>query len=61
MCPSSGEADVEDNCTSKYCFVDDGNESLGRCNSIAWSNEDRIVCDVEEKCDVSIFSVAAAE
>jgi len=32
MCLSSGEADVEDNFSSKDCGIDDGNESLGRFN-----------------------------
>ena len=50
MCPSSGEADVEDNCSSKDCGVDDGNGSLSKCNSTACSNEDHIVRDVEGMC-----------
>ena len=61
MCPSSGEADVEDNCSSKDCDIDDGNESLGKFNSIARSNEDHTVRDVEGKCGVSILSVAATD
>ena len=61
MCPSSGEADVEDNCSSKDCGIDDGNESLGKFNSIECNNEDRVVRDVEGKCGVSILSVAATD
>ena len=60
-CPSSGEADVEDNCSSKDCDIDDGNESLGKFNSIARSNEDHTVRDVEGKCGVSILPVAATD
>ena len=59
-CPSSGEAD-EDNCSSKDCAIDDGNESLGKFNSNARSNEDHIVRDVEGKCGISILSVAATD
>jgi len=61
MCPSSGEADVEDNCSSKDCGIDDGNESLSNCNSNVCSNEDHIVRDVEGKCGVSILSVTATD
>jgi len=28
MCPSSGKADVEDNCSSKDCDIDDGKSHL---------------------------------
>jgi len=55
MCASSGEADVEDNCSSKDCGIDDGNESLGRFNYIASSNEEHTVRDDEGKCRVSII------
>jgi len=55
MCPSSGEADVEGNCSGKDCGTDDGNESLGRFNYIACSNEEHTVGDVEGKCRVSII------
>jgi hypothetical protein len=61
MCPSSGEADVEDNCSSKDCRINDGNESLSRCNSIACSNEDHVVRDVEEKGGVSVLSVLSTD
>ena len=61
MCPSSGEADVEGNCSGKDCGTDDGNESLGRFNYIACSNEEHTVGDVEGKCGLSILSVAAAD
>jgi hypothetical protein len=61
VCPSSGLTDVEDNCSSKDCDMDDGNESLGRFNSIACSSEDHTVRDVEGKCSVTIFSVAATD
>ena len=60
-CPSSGEADVDDNCNSKDCGIDDRIESLGKFNSIARSNEDHTVRDVEGKCGVSILSVAATD
>jgi len=60
-CPSSGEADVEDNCSSKDCGIDDGNESLDKFNSIARINEDHTVRDVGVKCGVSILSVAATD
>jgi hypothetical protein len=59
--PSSDKADVEDYCSSKDCDVDDGNESLGRFNSIACNDEDHIVRDVEGKCGLSILSVAATD
>jgi len=55
MCPFSSEADVGDNCSSKDCGIDDGNESLGRFNYIACSNEEHTVHDVEGKCRVSII------
>jgi len=42
--PSSSEADVEDNCSSKG-----GNVSLGRCNFIACRNEDHTFRDAEAK------------
>ena len=61
MFPSSGEVDVEDNCSSKDCSIDDGNESLGRFNYIACSNEEHTVRDIERICGVSILSVAAAD
>ena len=61
MCPSSGKADVEDNCSSKNCGIDYGNESLGRFNSIACRNKDHTGRDVEGKCGVSISSVAATD
>jgi hypothetical protein len=61
MCPSSGKADVEDNCSSKDCGIDDGNKSFRKCNSIACSNEDHIVRDVEGNCCVGILSVAATD
>jgi len=61
VCPSSGEAHAEDNCTNKECGIDDGNGSLCKCNSIACSNEDHLVRDVQGKCGVSILSVAATE
>jgi hypothetical protein len=54
MCPSSGEADVEDNRSSKDCSIDDGNGSLSKYNSTACSNEDHIVRDVEGTCGVNI-------
>jgi len=60
-CPSSGEADVEDNYSNKDCGVDDGNESLGKFNSVACSNEDHTVRDVEGKCGVCILSDAATD
>jgi hypothetical protein len=60
MCPSSDRADVEDNCSSKDCSIDDGNKSLSKCNSIACSNKDHIVSD-EGECGVSILSVAATD
>ena len=59
LCPSSGKAD-EDYCSSKDCCIDDGNKSLSKCNSIACSNEDHIVHDVEGKC-VFILSVVATD
>ena len=59
MCPSSGKADFEDNCSSKHCGID--YESLGRFNCIACSNEDHTVRDVEGKSGVSILSVAATD
>jgi len=37
------------------------NESLGKYNSIACSNEDHTVRDVEGECGVSILSVAATD
>jgi len=46
-CPSSGEADVEDNCSSKDCGIDDENETLDTFNAIARGNEDHTVRDVE--------------
>jgi hypothetical protein len=61
MCPSSDRADVEENCSSEDCSIDDGNESLNKCNSIACSDEDHIVCDGEGKCGVSILSVAVTD
>jgi len=60
-CPSSGEADIEDNFSSKDCGIDDRIESLGKVNSIARSNEDHVVRDVEGKCGVSTLSVAATD
>ena len=30
VCPSSGEAEVEDNCSSKDCGIDDGNTVYSR-------------------------------
>jgi hypothetical protein len=61
MCPSSGKADVEDNCSNKDCGVDDRNESSGKCNSIACSNEEHSACDVEGNCGVGILLVAATD
>ena len=61
MCPSSGEADVEENCSSKYCGIDDENESLSKCNSIVCSDEDHIVRGAEDKCGVSILAVASTD
>ena len=61
MCPFSGEADVEDNCSSKDCGIDDRNKSLGKFYSVACSNEDHTVPDVEGECSVSILSVAATD
>jgi hypothetical protein len=61
MCSSRGEADVEHNFSSKYCGIDDGNESFSKCNAIACSNEDHIVRDGEGKCGVSILTVAATD
>jgi hypothetical protein len=61
MCQSRDRADVEDNCSSKDCSIDDGNGLLSKCNFIACSNEDHIVRDVEGKCGVSILSVAATD
>jgi hypothetical protein len=59
-CQSSERADVEDNCSSKDCSIDYGNESLSKCNFIACSSEDHIVRDVEGEY-VRILSVAATD
>jgi hypothetical protein len=61
MCPSSDRADAEENCSSEDCSMNDGNESLNKCNSIACSDEDHIVRDSEGECGVSILSVAATD
>ena len=50
MCLSSGKTDVEDNCISKDCDIDYGNESVSKCDSIACNNEDHVVRDVELWC-----------
>jgi uncharacterized low-complexity protein len=60
LCPSSGKAD-EDYCSSKDCGIDDGNKSLSKCNSIACSNENHIVPDVEGKCGIITSSVVATD
>jgi hypothetical protein len=57
----NGKADAEDNCCSKDCGIDDRNESLSKCNSIACSYEDHIVHNVEGKCGVSILLVVATD
>jgi hypothetical protein len=61
MCPSSGEADIEDNFSNENCDVDDRNESSRKCNFVACSNEDLSARDVEGNCGVGILSVAATD
>jgi hypothetical protein len=61
MQPSSGEAEFGDNCSSKDCVINDGNESLNKRDSIANSNEGYVVRDVEENCDVNVLSVSTTE
>jgi hypothetical protein len=47
LCPSSSKADIEHNCSSTERGINDGNVSLGKCNSNACSNEDHKVRDFE--------------
>jgi hypothetical protein len=61
MCPSSQEADVEVNCSSKDCRINGGNESLSRRDSIACSNEGHVIRDVEEKGGVNVLSVSSTD
>jgi hypothetical protein len=46
MCPSSGKADVENDCSIKDRGIGDANDLLNKCNTIACSNEDHTVRDV---------------
>jgi hypothetical protein len=61
VCPSSGKTEFEYNCSSKDCGINDGIESLSRCNSIACNNEDHKVRDVEGKCGVNVLSDATTD
>jgi hypothetical protein len=61
MRQSSGETEVGDNCSRKDCVTNDGNESLNKRDSIASSNEDHVVGDVEENRDVDILSVSTTD
>jgi hypothetical protein len=45
----------------KDCGVEDGEEAISKCNSIACSNVDYIVHEVEGECGVGVLLVAATD
>jgi hypothetical protein len=60
-CLSSDRAEVEVNCSSKDCSIDDGNEAINKSNSFACTDEDLIARVMKGKCGVNVLSVAATD